>query len=264
VYIPYRNQDAIPIFDTALADFNYAQLFTENRFVGGDRFGDANQMTLALTTRLLHPNGQEGLRATVAQRWYFEDERVGLTPTSPLRTSTESDILASVGGRLAAKWTFDVTTQYNRVLQRGERFTTAVSYRPEPAKVLNASYRFQRELLEQVDISGQWPLRPGWYGVGRYNYSIRDDKLLEGLAGIEYNAGCWVFRAVVARLQAAAEVSSTAFIFQIEFNGIGALGTDEVVGILKRNVPGYSVTNPADSQFAPPEARPRLPFEQTY
>jgi LPS-assembly protein len=264
VYIPYRNQDAIPLFDTALADINFAQFFTENRFVGGDRFGDANQLTLALTTRLLDANGQEGLRATVAQRYYFEDERVGLTPTSPLRKSTESDILASVGGRLARNWTFDVTAQYNRALQRGEKFNTAVSYRPQPAKVLNASYRFQREVLEQVDISGQWPLRPGWYGVGRYNYSIRDDKLLEGLAGIEYNAGCWVFRAVVARIQAAAQVSSTAFVFQIEFNGIGAFGTDEVVGLLKRNVPGYSVTNPADSQFAPPSARPRLPFDQVY
>jgi LPS-assembly protein len=264
VYIPFRNQDAIPIFDTALADFNYAQIFTENRFVGGDRFGDANQLTFALSTRLLNASGQEGLRATVAQRWYFEDERVGLTPTSPLRTSQESDILASIGGRLGRAWTFDVTSQYNRYLQRGERFTSAVSYRPEPAKVINASYRFQRDVLEQVDISGQWPLRPGWYGVGRYNYSIRDDKLLEGLAGFEYNAGCWVFRAVVARIQAAAQVSSTAFIFQIEFNGIGAIGTEEVVSLLKRNVPGYSATNPSDSQFSPPGARPRLPFEQVY
>jgi LPS-assembly protein len=264
VYIPYRNQDAIPLFDTALAEFNYVQLFTENRFVGGDRFGDANQLTLALTTRLLQANGAERLRATIGQRYYFEDERVGLTPTSPLRTAEESDILASVGARLGAMWTFDVTTQYNRPLQRWERVSTAVSYRPEPTKVLNASYRFQRDVLQQVDISGQWPLRPGWYGVGRYNYSIQDDKLLEGLAGIEYNAGCWVFRAVAARIQAAAQVSSTAFIFQIEFNGIGALGTDEVVNILRRNVPGYSVTNPADSQFTPPSARPRLPFEQVY
>jgi LPS-assembly protein len=264
VYIPYENQDPIPIFDTALADFNYAQLFTENRFVGGDRFGDANQLTAALTTRFLNASGQENFRATIGQRYYFENERVGLTPTSPLRTSTESDILGSIGGRLGANWTFDMTAQYNRVLQRGEKFNTAVSYRPETAKVLNASYRFQRDVLEQVDFSAQWPLRPGWYGVGRYNYSIRDDKLLEGLAGIEYNAGCWVFRAVGARIQAAGNVSSTAFIFQIEFNGIGALGTDEVVGILKRNVPGYSVTNPADSQFAPPAGRQRLPFEQTY
>jgi LPS-assembly protein len=264
VYIPYRNQDAMPIFDTALADFNYAQLFTENRFVGGDRFGDANQLTAAVTSRILRENGQEMLRATVGQRYYFAAERVGLTPTSPLRSSNDSDILASIGGRLASHWTFDATTQYNRHQQRPERYSAAVSYRPETAKVLNASYRFNREQIRQIDLSTQWPIAPGWYGVARYNYSVLDKLLLDGVAGIEYNAGCWVFRAVVQRLQAAAQTSTTAFIFQIEFNGIGTIGTDEAVEILKRQVPGYSVTNPADPTLAPPSARPRLPFEQSY
>lgn len=264
VYVPYRNQDAIPLFDTGLADFNYPQLFTENRFVGGDRFGDANQATLALTSRILQADGQEAIRATVGQRYYFAAERVGLTPTSPLRSSTDSDVLASIGARLGRHWTFDATTQYNRHQQRAERYTTAVSYRPEVAKVLNASYRFNRDAIRQIDISTQWPLRPGWYGVGRYNYSLLDSRLLEGLAGIEYNAGCWVFRFVVQRIQAAAEVSSTAFVFQLEFSGIGSIGTDEAIELLRRNVPGYSVTNPADAQLAPPSARPRLPFEQVY
>jgi LPS-assembly protein len=119
-------------------------------------------------------------------------------------------------------------------------------------------------VLKQVDLSAQWPLRPGWYGVGRYNYSIQDKRLLEGLAGVEYNAGCWVFRLVALRVQAAANVANTAIVLQLEFNGIGAIGTDEAVEILRRNVPGYSVSNPADPQFAPPAARPRLPFEQVY
>jgi LPS-assembly protein len=264
VYIPYRNQDSIPIFDTALADFNYPQLFTENRFVGGDRFGDANQLTAAITSRILDLNGQEMLRATLGQRYYFDAERVGLTSTSPLRASNNSDVLASIGARIGPHWMFDATTQYNTNAQRGERYTTALSYRPETAKVLNASYRFQRDVLKQVDFSAQWPLRPGWYGVGRYNYSIQDKQLLEGLAGVEYNAGCWVFRAVALRVQAAANVVNTAFVFQLEFNGIGTIGTDEAVEILRRNVPGYSVSNPADPQLAPSGARPRLPFEQVY
>ena len=130
VYIPYRNQDAIPLFDTALAEFNYAQLFTENRFVGGDRFGDANQLTLALTTRLLRANGAERLRATIGQRYYFEDERVGLTPTSPLRTAEDPTSSPRSARGSAPLWSFDVTTQYNRPLQRWERVSTAVSYRP--------------------------------------------------------------------------------------------------------------------------------------
>src|SRR6185503_2893156 len=143
VYVPYRNQDQIPLFDTTLADFNYPQLFNENRFTGGDRFGDANQLTLALTSRLLQSNGQERLRATIGQRYYFEEERVGLTSGSSLRTNSTSDILASLGGRLARQWNFDVTAQYNLREAELQRFSFSTRYSPEIAKVINASYRFQ-------------------------------------------------------------------------------------------------------------------------
>ena len=263
VYVPYRNQEQIPLFDTGLADFNFPQLFTENRFGGGDRFGDADQVTLALTSRFLQ-EGREAFRATIGQRYYFRDERVGL-PGVPLRTSTESDVLASVGGRLFRHWTFDATTQYNRHQQRTERYTAAVRYNPEVAKVLNVSYRYNRAaLLRQIDVSAQWPIAAGWYAVGRYNYSFLDKRLLEGLAGFEYNAGCWVFRAVVQRVQAATQLSSTGLFLQLEFNGVGQVGTDDAVALLSRSVPGYSVTNPRDPGLAPPSARPRLPFEQVY
>jgi LPS-assembly protein len=264
VNVPFRDQDAMPIFDTALADFNFPQLFTENRFTGGDRFGDANQLTVALSSRFLGQNGQEAFRAMIGQRYYFEDERVGLTPSSPLRTSTESDGLASVGGRLFRHWTFDTTMQYSRLQQQTERFTASVRYNPEVAKVINASYRFTRGILRQIDVAAQWPLSAGWYGVGRYNYSFLDKQLLEGLAGFEYNAGCWVLRMVVTRVQAAAQVAATGLFVQLEFNGIGQIGTDDVVGLLSRNIPGYRVTNPSDPSLAPPTLQRRLPFEQVF
>ena len=264
VYVPYRNQDHIPLFDTTLADFNYPQLFTENRFIGGDRFGDANQATLALTTRFLQGDGQERFRATLGQRFYFHEERVALSPGSTLRLASESDVLTSVGGRVTQAFSFDATTQYNPYKSRAERYGVSMRYAPEIAKVVNASYRFQRDILRQIDVSGQWPVAAGWYGVGRYNYSLLDRRLLEGLAGAEYNAGCWVFRFVVQRIQAAADVTSTAIIFQLEFTGVGQIGTAEAVQLLRRDVPGYSVINRSDPALAAPSARPRLPFEQTF
>ena len=264
VKVPFRNQDAMPIFDTALADFNFAQLFSENRFTGGDRFGDAHQVTLAMSSRFLGSNGQEAFRASIGQRYYFDEERVGLTPTSPLRTSLESDLLASVGGRLFRHWTFDTTIQHSRLQQQTERFGAGLKYNPEAAKVLNASYRFTRDSIRQIDLATQWPIAAGWYGVGRYNYSFLDKRLLEGLAGVEYNAGCWVFRAVVTRVQAASQVSATGFFFQLEFNGVGQIGTDDVVTLLSRNIPGYTVTNPRNVGVAPPSMRRPLPFEQVF
>ena len=146
VYVPYRNQDAIPIFDTALADFNYSQLFSENRFVGGDRFGDANQVTIALTSRLLQANGQEGLRATIAQRHYFQDERVGLTPDLArcAQPGIPTSWPRSAGGRRAA-WAFDVTTQCDQ--QRAAARSASPwrgAIRPSRRRCINASYRYTR------------------------------------------------------------------------------------------------------------------------
>jgi len=271
LYVPYRAQDHIPVFDTARADFNYPQLFTENRFVGGDRFGDANQLTLALSSRFLQADGQEVFRGTVGQRYYLRDERVGFaapnvpaSETLPPRTSIDSTVLAALGGRLYRHWNFDATTEYDRHEGTTERYTLGLRYTPELAKVVNFKYRFNRAAIKQLDLSTQWPLQPGWYGVGRYNYSLLDKRLLEGLAGIEYNAGCWVFRAVLQRVQAATRVTSTAFVLQLELNGVGQLGTGEAVDLLKRSVPGYSATNPGDQTLAPPSARPRAPFEQVF
>jgi LPS-assembly protein len=253
VYAPFRDQSQLPLFDTTLADFNYAQLFTENRFVGGDRFGDANQITWALTSRLLNDNGAERLRGTIGQRYYFEDERVGLTPTSTLRTSSESDWLASLGGRLAAHWAADATVQYNPRDSRTERLGLQLRYSPEIAKVVNLNYRFNRgDALRQVDLSGQWPVGGGWYAIGRYNYSLQDESVLEALGGVEYNGGCWVFRMVFQQVQAATDVTSKAIYFQLEFNGFGQIGSNEAVNLFRRNVPGYSVTNPRDQKLVPP------------
>ena len=269
VYAPYRNQDQIPIFDTGVPDFNYAQMFTENRFVGGDRFGDANQMTAALTSRILAPNGAEALRATIGQVVYFADERVGIAPGASATTYHHSDILASVGGNVAPHWIFDTSLQYSPPARQTQRYGIALRYQPEIAKVVNASYRFQRAAnglapLQQIDISGQWPVKAGWYAVGRYNYSMLDRRLLEGLGGIEYNAGCWVFRAVFQRLQASTQVASTGFFFQLELSGLGSLGTGETVDVLKRSVAGYAVTNPSNPSLVPPSLRPKLPFDQVF
>jgi LPS-assembly protein len=265
VYAPFRNQNQVPLFDTGVADFNYATIFTENRFAGGDRFGDANQLTVAATSRVLSSDGRELLRATLGQRYYFADERVGLTPTSALRTRGQSDLLASLGGRLERNLAFDATVQYNPQDARFERYNLSARYAPEIAKVISAGYRFNREAnLRQVDIAGQWPVAAGWYAIGRFNYSFLDARLLEGIAGIEYNAGCWTFRGIMQRLQAATNTTSSGFFLQLEFNGVGSIGSDDITTILKRSVPGYAVTNPTEARLVPPSMRAPLPFQQVF
>jgi len=205
LYAPFRDQSKIPLFDTGLADFNYAQMFSENLFNGSDRIADANQLTVAATTRMLSPgDGQEVLRATIGQRHYFQNQQVALNSLTPTRTDKTSDFLAALSGRISRDWTVDSALQYNPHRNFFERLGVGVRYQPETAKVLNLGYRFTRDSLNQVDVSAQWPLGGGWYGVGRYNYSMRDNRLVEALGGFEYNGGCWIGRVVVQRFAAAA------------------------------------------------------------
>jgi LPS-assembly protein len=239
VYVPFRDQNQIPLFDTALADLNYAQIFSENAFAGGDRINDANQITLGLTSRMLaSATGQEAIRATIAQRYYFSEQRVTLTPSDTPRTFQTSDYLAAVSGRVARNWTLEVADQYNPRDARTERLTVAARYQPGPLQTLNLSYRYLRDQIAQTDISSQWPLGGGWYGVGRFNYSTRDKRIVEALAGIEYNAGCWISRAVIQHFALTAGSSTSALFLQLELNGFSRIGSNPLEA-LKRNIPGY-------------------------
>jgi LPS-assembly protein len=96
-YVPYRNQDQLPIFDTGLPDLNLTELFRTNRYVGEDRIGDANQVALALTTRLFDTvSGAQYLSATIGQVRYFSVPRVGL-PEEPLVASSGQTLVTIPG-----------------------------------------------------------------------------------------------------------------------------------------------------------------------
>lgn len=241
VYIPFRQQDQLPDFDTALADFNLAQIFTENQFSGGDRINDANQLTAAVTSRLIDPeSGNEQLRFTLGQRFYFKEQQVSLTPQ--LRDSTRSDVLAAMTGQITNHWYTDLGVQYSIEQSRVERGNAVLRYQPEIGKVFNLGYRFTRNSLEQADVSAEWPIGGRWTGLVRYNYSVQDKRLLEGLLGLEYNAGCWAARVVLHRFASATQEYVNAMFFQLELTGLSRIGSSPLE-LLRQNISGYEKTN---------------------
>lgn len=242
LYVPSRDQAKIPVFDSALADFNFAQIFSENRYGGNDRIGDANQLTAALISRLIDPEtGAERIRAAIGQRYYFSGQSVTLPGEAP-RNDRKTDILAAFAGQVFAHAYLDAGWQYSPSYQRTERLNLSARYQPEIGKVINAGYRYTRDQFGQVDISGQWPLLGGWHGVGRYNYSTKDRRLIESLGGLEYDGGCWVLRLVAHRLATQTQKTSSAFFVQLELNGFARIGSNPL-DMLKRSIPGYGVIN---------------------
>lgn len=256
VYIPSRDQSKLPNFDTSQNDFDWAQMFNENRYSGYDRINAANQVTAALTSRYIdNVSGLERLRVGVGQRFYLSDDEVTLAGNQDKRKESNSDILATVGGDLTRDWRLDGSYQFNQELSKTERYTATVRYNPQPGKTLALRYYYSRyEDLgyaekgatsnkfgpqRQVDVSGQWPLTQHVYGVFRYNYSLQEQQSFESLAGIEYNQGCWGFRIVGQRYLSDVETYKNKVMFQLELKDLSSVGTG-VQNTLRLAIPGYS------------------------
>jgi LPS-assembly protein len=275
-YTPYRDQSMLPLYDTALADFNFGSIYSENSYTGRDRIADNHMVTLGLTTRYLNPtDGAEVARFGVAQRLRFADQRVGLGYDT-LGQKGWSDILIGAGVNWNSRWSTDALVQYNRDTQRTARSAISGRYTPGPYKTLSAAYRYQRENSlqvanqgsEQIDFGWQWPLSGGrkdtfgaapsggrWYSVGRLNYSMYDKKLVDAIVGFEYDSCCWIGRVVVERMQNSRSDSNTRLLFQLEFVGFSrlSLGADPLRS-LQENVPGYRPlrdrSGPVPSRFS--------------
>nr|WP_237219019.1 LPS assembly protein LptD [Rhodoferax aquaticus] len=243
VNTPYRNQSMLPNYDTAANDFNFASIYTENAFVGHDKISDNNMLTLGLTTRFLDSDtGAQISRFLVAQRLRFDEQKVTLNPSSAPAAAGQSDILLGASVNVADRWAVDSTVQYNPLTDQSARSTLGTRYSPSDYRVVNFAYRFQRQVSEQVAVSWQWPLNDLWgdqgrdmgpgrgqgegryYGVGRMDYSLDERRLVNTVLGVEYDAGCWLGRVVLERVQTSTETASQRLMFQLEFVGFTKLG----------------------------------------
>jgi len=243
-YIPFRQQDDLPLFDTGLPDPNPALIFRANRYVGGDRVGDANQLSVGATSRLLDADdGRQFLVATVSQTYYFEPPRVTI-PGETSSTRQESDLVAQLGLAGYKDWGLDLALQWNPEDSRSERAQAALQYRPGAESVLNLGYSYQRDRLDQVEGSGAWPVGERWNLFARYVHSIRDSKALERFAGLEYKACCWRVRLVGRRyVSSRTGEQDTGIYLQLELTGLASVGS-AADAFLQGSIRGYSRSNP--------------------
>jgi LPS-assembly protein len=262
VNTPLRQQATLPLFDTAAKDFNTVSVFSDNAFSGVDRVSDAHQITAGVTTRLLDPSsGAETARLGLAQRYLLRDQQI--TPDGVPLTQRFSDLLLLGSAHLSQRWTFDAALQYSPETRRTTRSVLSARYSPGPLRTLAASYRLSRGASEQIDLGWQWPVYRGnaaaagsgaacsgtLYGVGRINYSVRDSRITDSLAGLEYDTGCWIGRIVAERVSTGRAEATTRLLLQLELVGLSRLGSNPLQ-VLKDNIPGYKLLR--DERADPP------------
>ena len=264
-FVPFRQQALLPNYDSADADFTFAQLFTENTFTGSDRISQANQVTSALTTRVIdEASGAERLRLAIGQRFYFSPQKVTL-PGEVVRTSNASDSLFLGSASLGRRWNADLALDYDNQTSSLAVANFALRWQPALSSVFNLVYHFETAALagttgnvNQPRISVQWPLSAHWYGVGVVDYSTTDRALSQGIAGFEYKADCWVARLALSRYAIPLPNSNSlsnqynnTLYFQIEFNGLTPIGYNNPLDALQSNIPGYQRINPPMAPAGP-------------
>jgi LPS-assembly protein len=240
VSIPYRNQDDLPIFDTITPDLNLVQLYRKNRFLGLDRIGDTEQVSIGVTTRVLDlDTGRELVTATIGQTRYFGDRNVTL-PDVPASTLERSDYIAQIRFLLWKNANFGLGHQWGTGDNGTTRSEARFQYRPAGNKILNVAYRYRRDFVEQGDVSVSWPIASNWNFVGRYNYSFRDQEALEQFYGLEYESCCWGLRLVTRRFISTRDGTQDSSIgLQLILKGMTSVGT-AADKMLERGILGYS------------------------
>ncbi len=244
LYVPYVDQSELVVdengvsrvFDSSRPLLSIGQMFRDNRFNGADRMGDANQLSAVLTSRFLDKGGRELARASLGRIFYFSDREVTL-PGKAVETQTASNWLAEVNTHWTASFSGRLNLEWDAQESETARGNASVRYRPGSRSALNLGYRFERDRLEQTDISLMWPLWKGLSVLGRHRYSLQDSVLLESVAGFEYESCCWIFRALKRRyrVNVSEEQLSDTFWFQLELKGLSSVGRD-VESLLGRDI----------------------------
>ncbi len=220
VYIPEEDQDDLPVFDTSDVNFNnFGNLFREERFFGGDRIGDTNQITLGVTSRFIHEDtGREWMRGSIGQIFFLEDREVTLFDGT--FTDDTSDFLAEVVANLTPRWSTYGFLQWNDDDSEVREGKFDLRYRANPRKFVDFEYRFSRDALEQFNIFAALPLSDRWTLSFTERYSLRDDENLETKVGAGYDACCWKVRGFFQQRVENSGETRNAVIFELELTGL--------------------------------------------
>ncbi len=247
--VPYRRQTDIPLFDTTTYSESYDWLFYDNRFAGIDRLGDANQLTTAISSRLLGASdGVERLRVSVGQIQYFSDRKVQLGADSPTLTNN-SDLVAEATLRLDQNWYARAATLWDTTESGSRRTAYDLRYHDADGRILNVAYRYANGVpdpitgqtsLEQIDLAGHWPINPRWRVFGRYNYSLLYSHTTDTFAGFEYGDCCWAVRLLGRQYREYPQDAETknAVMLEIELKGLTSVGAS-IDRFLDKSIIGY-------------------------
>jgi LPS-assembly protein len=210
---------------------------------------------IAQLTSATQADGREKLSASIGQISYFDDSRTTLGSGDAIVQQGNSAWVADVNWAINDRWTLGSTYQWNPKYRKEDLASVRARYLMPGDGVVNLTYRYRRnpstnvDQLKQADLSFLYPINPRWSIVGRYYYSMLDNKPLEIIGGVQWDSGCLAVRALARRYVRNREGDMNNSL-QVEFvlKGLSSVGQD-TDRTLRRAILGY---NRDDLYLVPP------------
>lgn len=210
LYIPFRDQSNIELYDTARLQDDYSGLFRQNRYSGLDRINDANQLTLGWTTRVYDAKEVERFRFSMGQILFLADPKTPalLGSTEP---GTDPQTIAATESIFAAEtllhwqqnWFLNSGVQYDAENKRMVKSNVTLDYRSDDKKLFQLNHRYSRYVsnteIAQLGALGTMPIADQWQAIASYYRDINNDRMIEANIGLQYESCCWAVRLVARR-----------------------------------------------------------------
>lgn len=224
-YSEAKDQADIPDFDTARKRFSFDQLFSPDRFSGGDRVSDNNQLAVAVTTRFNDLNtGIERARFSIGQLYYYDDREVtlagrggGTRSDSPLAGEAVLRPLETLDLRVSGVW--DARSKKTEIGR-----SQLVYHSPDYRYLATIGHSYERNDFEQMDIGTVFPVSDHVSLIGRWVYDSQLDRTVGSLAGLEYTDCCWSMQLVSQNYYTNDRTLDHRILFQIQLKGLGSGG----------------------------------------
>lgn len=252
LYIPYKDQSHIGLYDTTSMQSDYYNLFSDRRFAGLDRISDANRISYGATTRLFDKDNTERVRFTAGQAYDFVRPKVRLTSTTTEDETSRSLLSVRLDTHPTDDWythsgleystTFSKTSTANSAIEyQQEKFTGQVNYR-YVAKENFVVQNTDDKDISQAGLLFSVPVNQDWQLISAHYRDTKTGKTADNLLGARYDSCCWAISMTYemnktpdnTTLEAKPE---TSYGLQFQFKGMGSVGKGKTSGLDTKLVP---------------------------
>ncbi|AKC59712.1 LPS assembly protein LptD [Blochmannia endosymbiont of Polyrhachis (Hedomyrma) turneri] len=210
LYIPYRNQNNIAIYDTTIFQTNNPNPFEDTLYSGLDRIAPANQLTSNIYTKIYDKNDIEIFNISLGQIYFLKHQNINndIKKHNPYKKNHNITWIANSNLTIKKSLKIKTNIQYNTHIKQFKSGNAIIEHKKNNNKILQINYcylnskyfaKITPELINkdyqknitQLGIIGNWPISKHWTISGTQFYKTNNKQTINQTIGMQFYTCCW-------------------------------------------------------------------------